>query len=320
MVAISPHLSFRRYIAVESMSDLMRDRLRESDWIFSGMKTYNRRYLNAEYNFANASAEMAGRWERFEEDEDRHLLQYRTQNDGAVRPEHAELHGITLPASDSFWGTCYPPNGWNCRCTVVQVLKDKYQETDHNEAMRLGGEALSKDSKGMFAFNPGKQEKVFPDYNPYTISRCKNCPKTQGNLASGVPDNQLCEACSVLLTKMEKERQEVLPKEDRKHILQSTKEWVASHLPEETLPDGIIAHRAHIQVEGHDLILNKEFFNETFAKNKRNSKLPRQCGSLPLSKIGPLNRITLEQRQGKTTLIIFLFSKADSETQTWNTR
>lgn len=289
------------------MSDLMRDRLRESDWIFSGMKTfhelneafpsmlnedgtrkpfnqflndvqkvdetYNRRYLNAEYNFANASAEMAGRWESFEEDEDRYLLQYRTQNDGAVRPEHAELHGITLPASDSFWDTCYPPNGWNCRCTVVQVLKDKYQETDHNEAMRLGGEAMSKDSKGMFAFNPGKQEKVFPDYNPYTISRCKNCPKAQGNLASGVPDNQLCEACSVLLTKMEKERQEVLSNEDRKHILQSTKEWVANHLPEETLPDGIIAHRAHIQVEGHDLILNKEFFNETFAKNKRNSKL-----------------------------------------------
>lgn len=179
------------------MSDLMRDRLRESDWIFSGMKTYNRRYLNAEYNFANASAEMAGRWESFEEDEDRYLLQYRTQNDGAVRPEHAELHGITLPASDSFWDTCYPPNGWNCRCTVVQVLKDKYQETDHNEAMRLGGEALSKDSKGMFAFNPGKQEKVFPDHNPYTISRCKNCPKTQGNLASGVPDNQLCEACKM---------------------------------------------------------------------------------------------------------------------------
>ena len=55
--------------------------------------------------------------------------------------------------------------GWNCLCTVVQVLKGKYQETDHN---------------------------------PYTISRCKNCPKTQGNLASGVPDNQLCEACGIV--------------------------------------------------------------------------------------------------------------------------
>ena len=158
-------------------------------------ETYNRNYLREEYNFAQASAEMAGRWEDFEEDGDEYYLQYRTAGDGNVRPEHAALHGVTLPISDSFWKTYYPPNGWNCRCTVVQVLRSKYPATDHNEAMSRGSEALANDKKGMFRFNPGKEQRTFPAYNPYTISRCATCDKAKLNLAF-IPDNQVCDACS----------------------------------------------------------------------------------------------------------------------------
>ena len=46
---------------------------------------------------------MAAKWEEFMEDGDRYNLQYRTANDGKVRPEHATMHGITLPPSDPFW-------------------------------------------------------------------------------------------------------------------------------------------------------------------------------------------------------------------------
>ena len=241
------------------MSDLMRTRLQESDWIFSGMKTfhelneafpslldedgnkksferflndvqsidrtYNRNYLQAEYNFAGASAEMAARWEDFLKDEDEYYLQYRTAGDDLVRPEHAALHGVTLPMKDSFWNTYYPPNGWNCRCTVVQVLKDKYPVTDHSEAMRRGGEALAKDKKGMFAFNPGKQGKAFPDYNPYTLSKCKTCTRKL-NLAKGIPDNQLCEGCIFLRTEVcGYEEVPVKRGRVRQHKTQSPDEW-----------------------------------------------------------------------------------------------
>ena len=213
------------------MSDRMRSRLQESDWIFSGMKTfhelneafpslldesghrkpferflndvqsidetYNRNYLRAEYNFAGASVEMAARWEEFTKDEDDYYLQYRTAGDDHVRPEHAALHGVTRPMNDPFWDTYYPPNGWNCRCTVVQVLKDKYPATDHAEAMQRGREALAKDKKGMFRFNSGKQGKTFPDYNPYTLGKCTNCTRKL-NLAKGIADNELCAACQFL--------------------------------------------------------------------------------------------------------------------------
>lgn len=217
------------------MSGAMRRRLTRSDYVFSGIKTfhelreafpslldgngkrkpfeqflndvrkidetYNSNYLRAEYNFVQASAEMAARWEQFAEDGDRYNLQYRTAADGKVRPAHAALHGVTLPVSDPFWEEYYPPNGWNCRCTVVQVRKSKYPETPHDEAMALGEEALQKDSKGMFRFNAGKERKTVPDYNPYTIRRCRDCDVAKGKLKLArafIPDNELCKACKYL--------------------------------------------------------------------------------------------------------------------------
>ena len=217
------------------MSDAMRKRLHRSDFIFSGIKTfhelneafpslidengkrkpferflndvrsidqtYNSNYLRAEYNFVSASAEMAAKWDGFMQDGDRYNLQYRTQKDDKVRPEHAALDGVTLPPSDPFWAEFYPPNGWNCRCTVVQVRKSKYSVTPHDEAMRLGDEALQKDSKGIFRFNPGLEQKTVPDYNPYTISKCRNCDIAKGKtkLARIIPpDNQLCQVCQHL--------------------------------------------------------------------------------------------------------------------------
>ena len=215
------------------MTEAMRRRLTRSDYIFSGLKTfhelneafpslldengnrksfeqfyndvqkidktYNQNYLHAEYNFVHASAEMAAKWEQFTQDGDRYNLQYRTAGDDKVRPEHAALDGVTLPMSDPFWETYYPPNGWNCRCTVVQVRKSKYATTPRDEAMARGEEALQSDTKGIFRFNPGKQQKAVPDYNPYTIKRCRDCDIAKGktNLAF-VPENQLCEACRLV--------------------------------------------------------------------------------------------------------------------------
>ena len=214
------------------MSDKMRERLTRSNYIFSGIKTfhelneafpsmldengnkkpferflndvqkingtYNANYLHAEYNFVQASATMAAKWEQFSEDGDRYNLQYRTAKDDKVRPEHAALDGVTLPMSDSFWETYYPPNGWNCRCTVVQVRKQKYPATEHAEAMSRGEEAMNGERYNIFRFNSGKQGKTMPDYNPYTIKRCNDCDVAKGGgvkLGAFIPDYQLCRSC-----------------------------------------------------------------------------------------------------------------------------
>ena len=128
----------------------------------------NKNYLQAEYQFIHSSAIMAAKWEEFSKTGDRYLLRYRTVGDNRVRPAHAALHGVTLPMSDPFWEQHYPPNGWRCRCDVVQVRRGKYPVTDHDEAMALGEEAMGTDTSGMFRFNPGIEKKTVPDYNPYT--------------------------------------------------------------------------------------------------------------------------------------------------------
>ena len=222
------------------MSDKMRERLTRSNYIFSGIKTfhelneafpsmldengnkkpferflndvrkindtYNANYLHAEYNFVQASATMAAKWEQFSEDGDRYYLQYRTAKDDKVRPEHAALDGVTLPMSDSFWETYYPPNGWNCRCTVVQVRKQKYPATEHAEAISRGEEAMNGERYNIFRFNSGKQGKTMPDYNPYTIKRCNDCDVAKGKLKLGfVPDYQLCQGC-IMIRKCNEDR------------------------------------------------------------------------------------------------------------------
>ena len=215
------------------MSEAMRKRLERSNYVFSGLKTfhelneafpslldengnrktferflndvrkidetYNSNYLRAEFTFVQASAEMAAKWERFMQDGDRYYLQYRTAGDAKVRPTHAEMAGITLPASDPFWEDFYPPNGWGCRCSVVQVRKSKYPATDHEEAMARGESALELDKKGMFRFNAGMEQKTMPDYNPYTIKRCKDCDMNNGKMELVfVPENELCAACKLV--------------------------------------------------------------------------------------------------------------------------
>lgn len=128
---------------------------------------YNRNYLYAEYNHAVTSSQMAAKWHDFQQDGDRYNLQYRTANDERVREEHQRLHNITLPVSDPFWEQFMPPNGWNCRCVVVQVRKGRYPESDSQQAVGIGEQITEEPKKRIFRFNPGKELKVFPDKHPY---------------------------------------------------------------------------------------------------------------------------------------------------------
>ncbi len=158
---------------------------------------YNVQYLRAEYEFASASAQMAAKWEELSEDEDRYDLQYRTAGDGKVRKAHRELDGITLPASDPFWDSYYPPNGWNCRCTVAKVRRGKYTASDSKEAIGKGEEATAGKHQEMFRFHPGKQRAAYPAYNSYTLAKCDTCSKDGFKLAK-VPNNELCQACGII--------------------------------------------------------------------------------------------------------------------------
>lgn len=297
------------------MSDTMRQRLQRSNYIFSGIKTfhelneafpslidengdrkpfeqflndvqkidrtYNRNYLRAEYNFCHASATMAAKWEQFEQDEDRYNLQYRTANDDKVRPEHAALDRVTLPMSDSFWKTYYPPNGWNCRCNVVQVRKEKYEETNHDEAMTRGEKATGKDAKGIFHFNPGIEKKTVPDYNPYTIRRCRDCNIAKGKGPTSpstlsrpfIPENELCAACRLIRQPQAQRQNQKTTAQEFGTVTSIAVEWAQNNL-DTTLINGQPGKRTMVTTaDGFTIGVGNKFFTETAHKNKRNPDL-----------------------------------------------
>jgi SPP1 gp7 family putative phage head morphogenesis protein len=128
---------------------------------------YNHNYLYAEYNHAVGASLMASRWQQIEADGDRYDLQYRTAQDDHVREDHAILHGTTLPPSDPFWALYLPPNGWNCRCTAVQVRKGKYPQSDPALSMLRGNNCTENAKQQIFRFNPGKDLQLFPPKHPY---------------------------------------------------------------------------------------------------------------------------------------------------------
>lgn len=291
------------------MTDKMRERLTRSNYIFSGIKTfhelneafpslidedgnrkpferflndvrkidetYNANYLHAEYNFVQASAEMAAKWEQYSEDGDRYLLQYRTAHDDKVRPEHAALDRITLPMSDPFWESYYPPNGWNCRCTVVQVRRGKYEETPHNEAMSRGEEVLNGEKLSIFRFNSGKQGKTMPDYNPYTIKRCNDCDVAKGGgiKLNFVPENELCAACRLIHQQQAQRNNQRLQRDEFNNVRQLAVDWANNNL-HETIINGSRCKRTIMQTDdGHGIGVGKQFFTETAAKAMRDPEV-----------------------------------------------
>jgi len=219
-------------IKQRKMSSVMRDRLEKSNYIFSGIKTfhelkeafpslidengnrkpfnkflkdvqsidetYNRNYLRTEYNFVQASGTMAAKWENYSKNAGAYYLRYRTAGDSRVRSSHKALDGITLPFDDPFWDRCMPPNGHNCRCTVVQVRKRRYEATDSAKAAQLADQTMAANNSDIFNFNPGKERKSVPDYNPYTIRQCNRCSIAKGEAllkAGSIPNYELCKAC-----------------------------------------------------------------------------------------------------------------------------
>lgn len=119
-------------------------------------------YMEAEYNLAVAGGQMAATWTRIQENKETlPLLKYITVGDDRVRPEHAELEGVIRPVDDDFWDMYYPPNGWNCRCDVIQL-------SDGTETP-LDDIVTPANMPALFKTNLAKHGLVFPPNHPYYI-------------------------------------------------------------------------------------------------------------------------------------------------------
>jgi len=88
---------------------------------------------------------------------------YDAVGDMRTRPSHAAMDGKVYRFDHPFWDEWYPPNGFNCRCTVRTL-----------SARQMEGSQLTEQTTGVgqkpdagFAYNPGR-EKWQPDFNKYS--------------------------------------------------------------------------------------------------------------------------------------------------------
>lgn len=88
-------------------------------WSYNGSRNWRSRVI-FQTNLRTAMA--AGRWQQIQRLRTaRPYLRYVAVMDERTRPKHAEWHGAVLPVDDPWWQTHFPPNGWNCRCSVQSL-------------------------------------------------------------------------------------------------------------------------------------------------------------------------------------------------------
>ena len=82
------------------------------------------RRLNTIYRVNMQSAYSAARYQRMRDNVDnRPYWQYSAVGDERTRPAHLALSGKIYRYDDPFWTTFYPPNGFNCRCSVIALAE-----------------------------------------------------------------------------------------------------------------------------------------------------------------------------------------------------
>lgn len=91
----------------------------EHGWSFDGDPGWHSELV---FRVNAGIAQAVGRWQQIQRlERQRPFIRYVTADDHRVRPTHAAWHGVVLPVDHPFWRTHYPPNGFNCRCTVQSL-------------------------------------------------------------------------------------------------------------------------------------------------------------------------------------------------------
>lgn len=99
----------------------------------------------------------AGRYESYQDPAVDEILwgyEYATAGDDRVRPEHEAMDGVRWPKDDPRLMQWWPPNGWNCRCTLIPIFTDDDASlASSKEPEPING--LPPQPDRGFAFNPG---------------------------------------------------------------------------------------------------------------------------------------------------------------------
>lgn len=154
------------------------------------------RRLGIIYDTNIRTAYAAGEWAAIEENaKDAPYLRYVCVLDERTRAQHRQWHDLILRYDDPFWATHYPPNGWKCRCSVIQYSDNdlnrrgfvpskspqiRYTEWENKRTGKI--EQIPEGIAPGFDYNVGKAR-----YRAFTPEPDGNPPQTFQNRAAELP-------------------------------------------------------------------------------------------------------------------------------------
>lgn len=103
--------------------------------------------------------------------------QYSAVMDDRTRPEHRALDGIVYRSDHPFWDEHFPPWDFNCRCTVIALMREP---RGYNHTNPSGEAPLAFDARGI----PAKAESGTAVYD-LSVGKFKGIPR-QGGLREAV--------------------------------------------------------------------------------------------------------------------------------------
>src|SRR6202008_1103051 len=116
---LEPLLRERGWWGRKEMADPVTGEIRE-------VQLGSPRRLRTIFRVNMQTAYAAGDWAQIVENADSApFLMYDAVDDNKTRPQHRAWDGTVLRYDDPWFDTHRPPNGWNCRCGVIQLSAEE---------------------------------------------------------------------------------------------------------------------------------------------------------------------------------------------------
>lgn len=124
--------------------------------------SFNKEWLQSEYNLSIAVGQNTAQYHRFmAEKDDFPFVEYQTAGDSKVRNQHAKLDGLVFNLSDKEAMKLWPPNGYGCRCEMLQTNKKPKEVTSGAKGQELMEAADPKWKDSQFDINRADLKQVF---------------------------------------------------------------------------------------------------------------------------------------------------------------
>jgi len=166
-----------------AMSELLIDKEAKGIRSFSDFKalaeqevsSFNNEWLQTEYNLSIAVGQNSAAFHRFmaEKESVTAFVQYQTIGDDQVRPAHQVLDGKIFNLNDKEALKIWPPNGYGCRCEMLQYNRTPQpgQVTTGSDALHLIKSSDKRFADSQFEINRGDLKQVFTEKQFYSDTK-----------------------------------------------------------------------------------------------------------------------------------------------------